>query len=89
MEEYIDILEQFVSDHDYLAILIIVGGYVGGQEFNNTIERDGHVYLVRSIDVITKEILILTNKYSKDNVKTLNLSLKIKTAFKNCNTLLF
>lgn len=67
----------------------MVGGHVGGLEINSRLERKGHLYLVKSIDVITKEILILMNKYSRDNVKTLSFSSKIKIAFENCTTFLF
>jgi hypothetical protein len=70
-------------------MLIVVGGHVGGQELNSQEEKDAHLYLIRSIDLITKEILILTNIHSKNDVKTLNLSSKIKIAFKRCQTLLF
>jgi hypothetical protein len=89
IEKHIDTLKQLVYDREYLAILIIVGGHVGGLEINSTIESDGHLYLIRSIDLITKEILILTNKYSRDLIKTLQFSAKIKNAFENCNTMLF
>ncbi|MGB7956906.1 MAG: hypothetical protein WCF23_23275, partial [Candidatus Nitrosopolaris sp.] len=64
IEEYINILEEFLYDHNFLGILIVVGGHLGGQDINLRRERNGHLYLIRSIDLITKEILILTNKYS-------------------------
>jgi hypothetical protein len=89
IEEYINILEEFLYDHNFLGILIVVGGHLGGQDINLRRERNGHLYLIRSIDLITKEILILTNKYSISNIKTLNFSSKIKTSFENCKTLLF
>lgn len=89
IEHYIDILKELLYDHEYLVMLIVVGGHVGGQELNSIEEKDAHLYLIRSIDLITKEILILTNIHSKNNVKTLNLSSKIKIAFKRCQTLLF
>jgi hypothetical protein len=87
--EYINALRQLVYDHDYLAILIVVGGHPGGLYINDTTKRNDDLYLVRSTDFITKEILILTNKYSKDTAKTLSFSSKIKTAFENCTTFLY
>ena len=89
IEEYIDALKELVYDRDYLAILIVIGGHIGGLEINSRTERNGHLYLVKSIDVITKETLILTNRYSKDTAKTSSFSSKIKTAFENCNTFLY
>jgi hypothetical protein len=89
IQKYIDYLEELVYDRDYLAALILVGGHVGGLEVNSTIETKGHFYLIKSIDVITKEILILTNKYSNNNWMTSRFSSKIKIAFKNCTTFLF
>jgi hypothetical protein len=86
IEHYIDILKELLYDHEYLVMLIVVGGHVGGQELNSIEEKDAHLYLIRSIDLITK---FLPNIHSKNNVKTLNLSSKIKIAFKRCHTLLF
>jgi hypothetical protein len=89
IEQYIDILEQVVFDLEYLAILIVVGGHVGGLEINSRKEGNAHLYLIRSIDLITKEMLILTNIHPMNNAKTLNFSSKIKNAFESCKTLLF
>jgi hypothetical protein len=38
IEGYIDILEQDVYAHDYLAMLIIIGGHIGGLEINSRME---------------------------------------------------
>ena len=89
IEECINKLEKFLYRHNYLGILIVVGGHLGGKEINDRKEKNGHLYLIRSIDLITKEILILTNKYSVNDIKTLNFSSKIKAGFEGCKTLLF
>lgn len=89
IEVYIDILEQFLYNHKYLGILIVVGGHPGGPEINLIRKRNDFLYLIRSIDLITKEILILTNRYSMNKIKTLAFSTKIKTGFEKCETLLF
>jgi hypothetical protein len=89
IERDIDILKEVLYNHEYLAMLIVIGGHVGGSDINSRNEGDAHLYLIKSIDLISKEILILTNIHSMNNVKTLNFSLKIKNAFESCNTLLF
>jgi hypothetical protein len=89
MREYIDTLEQLLFNHNYLALLIVIGGHVGGLEINSKTQKNGHLLLVKSIDLFTKEILILTNKYSINSSITLSFSTKIKIAFESCNTLLF
>jgi hypothetical protein len=38
-------------------------------------EDNGHCYLVKSIDLISKEILVATNKYSLEHLKTINFLL--------------
>ena len=89
IRKHIDCLEKLIYGRNYLATLIIVGGHVGGLDINSMLERKDHLYLIKSIDVLTKEILILANKYSKDNGMTSRFSSKIKAAFKNCTTFLF
>jgi hypothetical protein len=89
LKEDIDNLEQVLFDKPHIALLIIVGGHVGGLEINSRACINGHLLLIQSIDLISKEILVLTNKYSADNMKTIRFSDRIKTAFDSSNTLLF
>jgi hypothetical protein len=91
--KYFGMVEQFVYQHDYLAMLIIVGGYVRQNMVNdltieNMLEKDHHLYVLQGFNQFVREILIITNKYSRDNQRTLALSSRIQTAFKTCKTLL-
>jgi len=91
--KYFGMVEQFVYEYDYLAVLIIVGGYVRQKMVNdltieNILEKDNHLYLLQGFHQLVREILIITNKYSKDKQRTLALSSRIQTAFKTCKTLL-
>jgi hypothetical protein len=47
IEGYIDALKELVYDRDYLAILIVIGGHIGGLEINSRTEENGHLYLVK------------------------------------------
>ena len=89
VSENMAILEQFLFDHEYLALLIVVGGHVGGQQINSVTQKGECLLMIRSIDMITKEILIITNRYSMDSITTSRFSNKIKQAFETCDTLLF
>ncbi len=89
IEQYIGILEELTYDHKYLAILIVIGGHVGGKEINSKNEDDSHCFLVKSIELITREILVVANMCSLDHLKTLNFSSKLRNAFDNSKTLLF
>jgi hypothetical protein len=86
-------VEQFVYEYDYLALLIIVGGGIRQKMVNdltieNILEKDNHLYLLQGFNQFVREILIITNNYSKDNQRTSALSSRIQTAFKTCKTLL-
>jgi hypothetical protein len=83
------ILEQFLFDHEYMALLIVIGGHVGGQPINSVTQKGECLLLIRSIDLIKKEILILTNRYSMNNKTTFIFSKKIKQSFETCDTLLY
>jgi hypothetical protein len=90
--KYFSMVEEFVYQHDYLAMLIIVGGYVRQKMVNELtiekiLEKDNHLYLLQGFNQFVREILIIMNKYSKDNQRTLALSSRIQTAFKTCKTL--
>jgi tetratricopeptide (TPR) repeat protein len=90
--KYFSMVEEFVYQHDYLAMLIIVGGYVRQKMVNELtiekiLEKDNHLYLLQGFNQFVREILITMNKYSKDNQRTLALSSRIQTAFKTCKTL--
>jgi hypothetical protein len=91
--KYFGMVEQFVYERDYLAMLIIVGGHARQKMVNdlaieNIFKRDNHLYLLQGINQSVREILIVTNNYSLDNQRTLDLSSRIQTAFKTCQTLL-
>ncbi|MGB7954704.1 MAG: hypothetical protein WCF23_12065 [Candidatus Nitrosopolaris sp.] len=54
MSSHIDMLEQFVFDHDYLALLIIVGGHVRQKMVEElTLEKikdeENHLYVSRQL----------------------------------------
>ena len=91
--KYFGLVQQFVYEYDYLAILIIVAGYVRQKMVNeltneNILEKDNHLYLLQGFNQFVREILIITNKHCKDSKRTLALSSRIQTAFKTCKTIL-
>ncbi len=93
MPSHIDMLEQFVYDHDYLALLIILGGHVRQKMVEEptleTIKDEAnHLYVLQAINQNAKEILIITNNYSREKTKTLSFSSRIREAFKSCKTML-
>jgi hypothetical protein len=87
--KYFRMVEQFVYEHDYLAMLIIVWGYVRQKMVNdltieNILEKDNHLYLLQGFNQFVRD----TNNYSRDNQRTLSLSSRIQATFKTCKTLL-
>jgi hypothetical protein len=90
---YIDHLKQFVYDHDYLSMLILVGASLRQQIVDNlnieyALENQSSVYLELAMHQMVRNILIISNIYSKDNAKTHHFYSMFKTGFKTCKTIL-
>jgi hypothetical protein len=93
IDNYINDLEEFVYRHNYLALLVIIGGYVRQKRTTSAvvediIDRNNHLYLSIGIDQFVREVLIVTNKYSINNKETLLLSENIKKSFRECKSVL-
>jgi hypothetical protein len=65
IDDAISRVEEFVFENKDLLLCVIIGGYMGGEEQDKIRSKGNHLYLVRSDGLITREVMILSNKFFK------------------------